>query len=1058
MKNKKMLLILFLLVTITTYVLASAPSDTKEPSFIVPIIYTWGYSETMYQVLLAVQGLVRHSGYFAKSAMVIGFFLFAIRKALNPGIHPIIEFGKLILLFVCIDYFFLKIPSDKQHTFALVDERIGLATRHTVKLPIAIGQTYAWLSYIEYRIRIAMQRTYFSTPGSKDYSRAGLGYSLATATNVSRMRIVDSNFIKTFNEYVHNCVLYSVSNNELGIEQIIANDRLKDSIFNTVSTRLTMFYPPNNQQSATAGINPKRWGTRSSSTDSVAFGTFNGSKIEECKTVGAWLKLHIKGKMVNAERMTALLNNETLEQFRTHAKGIPKLFFDGKDSSGHDINADDYFEQMMLINMTSDAVINSAKTAGLNPITLSYGSAIGNQQMTSQSQVQGLLARKYLPIAKAYTEFIIVALSWLIAMLSIMYGNYKHIGMFFTLMLWMVMWTPILQVINYLNDLNLRDTFLNLKRITGTGFTIEHNKVILDRVLENSNFMNFMVMVTPMLAYSIVKASEEGFVHVAEAISGSLENASQVGGEKLVDRAQENRESLAKGDEDNHLLPDDIYGDVGRPQLVDAEQSDVAGRTWSDITHNEGRNDTQTYTGVSTDGSSFFTTQGDDITSANSKASHLSMEKLINDRNILASQLKNGNSMNEALKGEGVFDFNNPYLAPGGNFDELRGKLFNIKELRDSSIRETFKNTQGDGSARFENIKQAAIDGKNIGMEEFFDPNNLEIGIKYSIPDGQSWVENSAHTYNQIKNTFAEKLSQSETNIRDYEYALKDHNDNPQAFGNDPLRIDDYEYHLESYEDYNKQAGIASGLNEKYSTTLETYIAQDPNGTLAGVGSKQEKTKIAMWEIDEKARVNEWNELSNYTPAYQPPNAAFSSSSSNVVAPAPTPHHATLTSSISSSSSVTPVLGGPGPSSGVAPVLLGGPGSSSGGTPVVVQNPVLPAINVPGHRQSQSWGSMLQTSSTRTFAAMAVSTTAGIASGYMASNFFAQTRPRDEILANLATDIYNTTGGDGGGNPSSPSGNFGSISHTSIIDYTPTPRSTIRKDDDGIYSDTEFKI
>ena len=59
------------------------------------VIYTWGYASVTNDILQAVKGTVTGIDDLVKSAMAIAFFIFAIKKATDSRVNPVLEFGKL---------------------------------------------------------------------------------------------------------------------------------------------------------------------------------------------------------------------------------------------------------------------------------------------------------------------------------------------------------------------------------------------------------------------------------------------------------------------------------------------------------------------------------------------------------------------------------------------------------------------------------------------------------------------------------------------------------------------------------------------------------------------------------------------------------------------------------------------------------------------------------------------------------------------------------------------------------------------------------------------------
>lgn len=74
---------------------------------------------------------------------------------------------------------------------------------------------------------------------------------------------------------------------------------------------------------------------------------------------------------------------------------------------------------------------------------------------------------------------------------------------------------------------------------------------IFKEVANRSNFMNYLVMSTPVLAYAIAKASEQGFVTFASGLSQALTGASRAAGSFANQQALSTQTSIAapRGDE-----------------------------------------------------------------------------------------------------------------------------------------------------------------------------------------------------------------------------------------------------------------------------------------------------------------------------------------------------------------------------------------------------------------------------------------------------------------------------------------------------------------------------
>ncbi|EAM0277126.1 conjugal transfer protein TraG, partial [Campylobacter upsaliensis] len=376
-------------------------------------IYVWGYMDIMENILQAIKGMVMEMGGLTKIAMGIALLVFSIRKAIDSRINPVMEFAKISLLFIVVSWAFLQAPNDDKHRFVIEDEATG-ELRAVSQIPIGIGKTLSIITTVEREMAHLMEK-FFSTPNSLQFSTSGFGYSLRTHFTNAKMTSVDGFYLQTFNDYFKNCVQVDLITRQKPISDISYSYDLAESLFDSKRTLFTFIYEkarPNGE-------------------------------IKECREVAQYLKGNLPNQVVQVESLAARMNGETIDHYRNNANGVVQLFFNSNKSSR------EYLQQMMLINMTNEAIVNSAKAVGLDPAAKAWGSAIANYNLTQQMQIQGQLAQTYLPKAKAYFTVIIVAITFLIALLCILFGDYMYIKTLFILHIWLMFWTPILIVINY---------------------------------------------------------------------------------------------------------------------------------------------------------------------------------------------------------------------------------------------------------------------------------------------------------------------------------------------------------------------------------------------------------------------------------------------------------------------------------------------------------------------------------------------------------------------------------------------------------------------------------
>lgn len=486
------------------------------------LIYTWGYGDVMNEIMQAVKGITTETDYIVKAALAISLLLFSIKKAMDGQTSPVFEFGKMFMLFAVVWYMFLKAPNDNNHRFMIHDE---VTSKDYVisQIPIGIGKSFALMTQFEKVILEAMEK-HFSTPQSTNFSNAGLGFSLQVMSTLPSVKLsaIDATLQKNIDFYFRNCVSVGILLNQQGRNLFQNSDNLMQDLFTNIGngSQLTPLFKNNNN--------------------------IEEQSIVPCSDAGPQIVEMIKKDTDEAMKIHAALLGMANDMTNYEKKflGAAQIY------NEQAVSARSYLQQSMIMLASQDAIINTAKSVGLNPASVAANTAYADQQFYASMQAQGHMAQTYLPLAKAYLTAIIIGLSWLVALLSIVFGSYAHIKMFFTLCIWIVLWTPILCIINFINDFNLMNV---AQVITGgkAALSLGDNMLIFKEVANRSNFMNYLVMSTPVLAYAIAKASEQGFVTFASGLSQALTGASRAAGSFANQQALSTQTSIAapRGDE-----------------------------------------------------------------------------------------------------------------------------------------------------------------------------------------------------------------------------------------------------------------------------------------------------------------------------------------------------------------------------------------------------------------------------------------------------------------------------------------------------------------------------
>ncbi|EOD4926999.1 conjugal transfer protein TraG N-terminal domain-containing protein [Campylobacter jejuni] len=474
------------------------------------------------EMLQAVKGITTEANFLFKAALGIGFLIFSVKKAIDNQTSPVMEFGKLLLLGGVTWNLFLSSSNDDKHRFMVYDE-VTSKSYVISQLPVGMGVSFALMSNFE-RVVLKSMEKHFSTPQSTNFSNAGLGFSLQVMSTLPSVKLsaIDATLQKNIDFYFRNCVSVGILLNQQGRDLFQNSDNLMQDLFTNIGngSQLTPLFTNNNN--------------------------VEEQSVVPCSDAGPQIVEMIKKDTDEAMKIHAALLGmvDDMTNYEQKFLGAGQIY------NEQAVSARSYLQQSMIMLASQDAIINTAKSVGLNPASVAANTAYADQQFYASMQAQGHMAQTYLPLAKAYLTAIIIGLSWLVALLSIVFGSYAHIKMFFTLCIWIVLWTPILCIINFINDFNLMNV---AQVITGgkAALSLGDNMLIFKEVANRSNFMNYLVMSTPVLAYAIAKASEQGFVTFASGLSQALTGTSRAAGSFANQQALSTQTSIAapRGDE-----------------------------------------------------------------------------------------------------------------------------------------------------------------------------------------------------------------------------------------------------------------------------------------------------------------------------------------------------------------------------------------------------------------------------------------------------------------------------------------------------------------------------
>ncbi|ABB44084.1 hypothetical protein Suden_0805 [Sulfurimonas denitrificans DSM 1251] len=446
-------------------------------------IYTWGYGELFYRVLQAVT-ILSQDNYIFKSAVAIGGFLLMIKNTVSGASSSdmAVTMGKYLFTITLIIGLFST--STKRY---IIEDEVTNQTFIVNNVPIGIGETFSLFTNLERNLARGFQSA-MATPNSLNYTDVGLGFTMAAPLNVKSLIAADGHTRRTFNEYMGNCIFSAIAMNEISADIINFSTILKADL--KVTGYLTPYYSTANPN----GID------------------------KQCEDVWELLvNTDIRQQLDVLEPLLAQEMGITQDKYQGAMAATSQLLFSTSK------NSKDYLMQQTLINMTKDGIKATALAAGGDVQALAYASAAAEANQQQTLMTMGKMAQKNLPLYKAILTVLVLGIFILLVLLSVIYGDLGHIKMGFTLLFAMILWTPLAIILNAMTFITIESQLIWPQVDGGLTFFRTH-KMHEDLALLIA-LIGYVGTMIPVLAYSIAKKSEQGFVSFFSG-AGAVANSS----------------------------------------------------------------------------------------------------------------------------------------------------------------------------------------------------------------------------------------------------------------------------------------------------------------------------------------------------------------------------------------------------------------------------------------------------------------------------------------------------------------------------------------------------
>ncbi len=481
-------------------------------------VYTWGYGvqlEKMMQVTSTLMGYTDYHGgkdpavmkynygMIVKITLLISTLVIFLSLLSDKGFAPWVIVQKLFLVFII-----QMLLTASSVTVKIIDKQysvIGATELRCVeKVPVLIGYPLWILSNIEYAVKDMLTKSILD----KDQNFLNNG-SIITALNVFQtgltLRVSDPNFIKSYGEFMENCVLPEifVGNIDLAkIDTMNAADFINEVNNIGHPARITMLYksPQSN------GVFPNQ------------LGNVSQNNIVSCSTAGAELtKMMDTVYLSSLQSLQASLGNIGVDKINTLIGGISSSLTNYQKDGATTL------KYAMMNNTFNDSYATIAEGMGLNTGALGYSMAKAQETARLNASMQAIMAKKYLPVAKGYLTVIFVAIIPIIMLISLATNNFiKPFAMIFGILIALSLWGIGEQLLDFLIYLRLKAMWDNAGAFThvGNGFTSSGYIFMDNAITETLTLSLGMYWMIPTLAFSIATLSGYAASSMMSGISG----------------------------------------------------------------------------------------------------------------------------------------------------------------------------------------------------------------------------------------------------------------------------------------------------------------------------------------------------------------------------------------------------------------------------------------------------------------------------------------------------------------------------------------------------------
>ena len=398
-----------------------------------------------------------------------------------------------------------------------IDDEIERQLRVVSNVPLGI----AMMAHVSTHIGAALTETMeevFSLPDDLRYNHAGYILASSLMRNSTQFQSLDPTFQSNLKSYMRQCVFYDLYLKKYSLNALIHAEDLWDFLKSHRPSPARMF----RYRAASVPSGEKENDSGEEKQDNSRQ---QSSELITCKE--GIVKFETAWKKVISASETGYSNWAPSTGSKT--TGTPKIETGTLVSSlgasysyllGVSQKADDIMKQVILANAFRDASAYGGLPGSGSPVAR-YAFSRADAQKQLMSVTMGMLAYKYLPVAKNCLACLLFAGFIFVFPMSLLPGKEKHLKDYFLLLLWIECWAPVYSILNFMMTAYAKSQLAGLSdplSLSALGSVSATNSDI-------AALAGYMSLSVPMLSWYFVKFSEFTITQFAGQMGGLLQGA-----------------------------------------------------------------------------------------------------------------------------------------------------------------------------------------------------------------------------------------------------------------------------------------------------------------------------------------------------------------------------------------------------------------------------------------------------------------------------------------------------------------------------------------------------